>query len=1213
LSGSEPSTARDPLERLAESFLERYRRGERPPLTEYTDAHPDLADDIRELFPALMEMEGLKPTLPPGIGAQPGGWVPDRLGEFRVLRVLGSGGMGIVYEAVQESLDRHVALKVLPPQYLANPMYLKRFYREARSAAGLHHSNIVPVFGVGEDQGHHFFAMQLIRGQTLEAALREVREMHGAAHARRSTEPGEGLCDLTRIALGLTTVTFHPARAQASGSDPTVVEPARERAAAAGQEPDANDALAGRDLARDYRAVARIARQVAEALAYAHEQGVLHRDIKPSNILIDDAGTAWVADFGLAKLTDGDDLSASHDVVGTLRYMAPERFDGWSDPRSDVYGLGVTLYELLTLRPAFGALDQPRLIQQVVHGSPPRPRHINRQVPRDLETICVKAMAREPIERYATAAALAEDLGRFLGDRTILARRSTPRERLWRWCRRNPSLAVAGCAAVGLGLVALAVSIAFGVSQARAARTLSTALAQANRVSADLALGRGLTACEAGDTDLGLLWLVRALEFSVRGRETSLERAIRRNLDGWSRRVPRLQGFLPHRDRVTTIAFSPRGDTLVTGGADGIVQTWDAKTWVPWGAAIDVRQTVRSAAFLRGGRSLVTVAGGVASIWDARDGRLVVRLEHPGAVTLALPDPAAERVLTAGESGVLRLWDAATGRAVGPALDHGGPVLSAAFRPDGRQILSGGADRRARLWDAATGRAVGNPLEHESEVVSVAFDSGGRLLLTGTEEGIARLWEAATGRRVGREITHRAAVTCVSFSPDGRLALTAGRDWDARLWHTATAAPAGPRMRHLDPVTVARFSADGRRVVTGSVDGRACLWDTATSERIGAPLNHWGEVHALVLSPDDRSLVAGGTPTAARVWELPPPPGGILTLDETVPLYSAAFDRQGRRVALGAEDGSVPVWDVAAGRRIARLATHRETVRGLAFRDDGGALLMGSEDGSASLWDLVAGKPIGPPLPAESRVFSVALSPSGASAAVGDREGSITLWDLGKTRRTTSFRGHYGPVWVLAYSPDGRTLLSAGTDHQARLWETNTGKPVGHPMPHPAAAHAAVFSPDGSLVATGDTGKTVRFWSAQTGAPAGRPFAGHDVVRALAFTPDGTTLVVGHADGVSRLCDVPSRKNCGPPLPLLDQVLAAGFPPDGHTVVIATEGRQVQRFPIPAPRPGSPRQIALEIQTQTGMRLDASDAVRELGREEWTRERRVLEDGSTRP
>jgi serine/threonine protein kinase len=378
------------LETLAQEFVERFRRGERPALSEYTGRHPDLAADIRALFPTMAMLEGVRPvdTLPylnhpVGTGGAP----PEKLGEYRILREVGRGGMGIVYEAEDTTLGRRVALKVLPAQMVRHPRHLLRFQSEARAAARLHHTNIVPVFGVGESDGLHYYIMQFIHGQGLDLVLEQLA---GTKAGPRETGPQ---------------IFPHPSREQGAAY---------------------------------WKSVARIGIHVAEALAHAHAQGTLHRDIKPSNILLDSQGVAWVTDFGLAKVADSDDLTPNGDIVGTVRYMAPERFQGKGDARSDVCALGLTLYELLTLRPAFDQLDTRELLYQVANVEPRPPRKVCPAVPRDLETIVLKAIARDPKQRYQSAAELADDLRRFADDAPIRARAMHWLERLGRWCRRNP-------------------------------------------------------------------------------------------------------------------------------------------------------------------------------------------------------------------------------------------------------------------------------------------------------------------------------------------------------------------------------------------------------------------------------------------------------------------------------------------------------------------------------------------------------------------------------------------------------------------------------------------------------------------------------------------------------------------------------------------------------------------------------------------------------
>jgi serine/threonine protein kinase len=428
MTAQKPSEA-DPLDAVVESFLQRYRRGERPSVAEYAERYPELADRIREAFPALAMIEELGSVGGPSAAAADTA-APAQLGDYRLLREIGRGGMGIVYEAVQESLGRHVALKVLPPTVAQRPLYLERFHREARAAAQLHHTNIVPVYGVGEEDGTCYYTMQFIQGQGLDVVLQDVKRLRGLP-----PEPSAGAqtgASALGLAQSLLTGEFAP---RAAGAATETVPPPASPAVGS------QSGLSGEPESRYYRSVARLGTQAAEGLAHAHAQGVLHRDIKPSNLLLDGHGTLWITDFGLAKAEDSDNLTGTGDIVGTVRYMAPERFQGQADARSDIYALGVTLYELLTLRPPFSGINQAELIGQITEQQPKSPRQLAPLLPRDLETIVLKAMAREPAVRYATAAALAEDLHCFLENRPIQARRTSPLERLRRWCRRNPGMA----------------------------------------------------------------------------------------------------------------------------------------------------------------------------------------------------------------------------------------------------------------------------------------------------------------------------------------------------------------------------------------------------------------------------------------------------------------------------------------------------------------------------------------------------------------------------------------------------------------------------------------------------------------------------------------------------------------------------------------------------------------------------------------------------
>jgi serine/threonine protein kinase/tetratricopeptide (TPR) repeat protein len=488
-----PSAA-DPFGVIADEFMEALRQGQRPSVEEFARRYPEHADEIRDLFPALALMERAKSSddassVKGGKARASTGRAAGlrQLGDYQILREVGRGGMGVVYEAQQLSLGRHVAIKVLPAHALLDPRQLGRFQREARSAAKLHHTNIVPVFGVGEQDGVHYYVMQFIKGLGLDTVLDELCRLRPAGkQAPTQGDASGGPTNVTRDASAA-----HVARALLSGvfrqpdsADDLTSVPGKSAARKdEGGRQDAQDLsfvvspssvssgiihlpgqAEGSTLSESgnqyWQSVARVGVQVANALAHAASQGILHRDIKPSNLLLDDTGNVWVTDFGLAKaVSDSDNLTHTGDIIGTMRYMAPERFDGQGDLRSDVYSLGLTLYELLALRPAFDESDRNKLVKQVMNDEPVRPRKLNPSVPRDLETVILKAIARDPTQRYATAEDLATDLQRFMDDEPILARRQTQIERYWRWARHNPGIAVLGGVLTAVLVAATVVSL----------------------------------------------------------------------------------------------------------------------------------------------------------------------------------------------------------------------------------------------------------------------------------------------------------------------------------------------------------------------------------------------------------------------------------------------------------------------------------------------------------------------------------------------------------------------------------------------------------------------------------------------------------------------------------------------------------------------------------------------------------------------------------
>ncbi len=482
----QPNSISPQIAELVEEWQVRLRRGDRPDLNEYVRKYPDLAEEIREILPGLLVLEDFKGSAldqslaPTGDATATHSTALERLGDFQILREIGRGGMGVVFEAEQVSLGRRVALKVLPQKVLLDPKQRRRFQREARSAAKLHHTNIVPVFGVGEQDGIPYYVMQFIQGLALDGVLKEVKNMRAAAAGNVVSGGNATLVSqdvsAANVARSLVTGEFaplHPSDRQSVEVPPVQQGESVSAASVISSDSGSNSSstsaisLAGspgdpgrsKGKKRSYwQSVAGIGAQVADALDYAHKQGILHRDIKPSNLLLDTHGTVWVTDFGLAKSDDQENLTFTGDILGTLRYMPPEAFEGKADARGDVYSLGLTLYELLALRPAFDEKDKHQLIKQVTSSEPPRLAQLNRSIPRDLTTIIHKAIERDPTRRYPNARELMEDLERFLADEPIRARRTGPWERAMRWVRRKPA-AAALVGMIGIAASAIAVAI----------------------------------------------------------------------------------------------------------------------------------------------------------------------------------------------------------------------------------------------------------------------------------------------------------------------------------------------------------------------------------------------------------------------------------------------------------------------------------------------------------------------------------------------------------------------------------------------------------------------------------------------------------------------------------------------------------------------------------------------------------------------------------
>jgi serine/threonine protein kinase len=520
----ESSTSRDAaLAELVEGYLARLQSGEAVSPSEFAAQHPEHAERLVRLLPALELMDDLRRSsinlrsslsLTPVLMETPG-VVPGLLGDFQILREVGRGGMGVVYEARQLSLNRRVALKVLPLAAAMDSRQLQRFQVEAQAAACLHHTNIVPIHAVGCERGVHYYAMQFIEGQTLASFIGELRMLEGLDEPRGAAARETSPTVTGRLVNGeLAPADLLPSPLAGEGGPQ-----GRMRGMSGHAAVSPSSSIRSRAFSRT---VASLGIQAAEALEHAHGLGVFHRDIKPANLLVDDRGTLWITDFGLARLQNDSGLTMTGDLMGTLRYMSPEQAlakHGYLDHRTDIYSLGASLYELLTLRPAFPGDDRQAVLRKIAEEEPTAPPRLNESIPRELETIVLKAMAKEPESRYATARELADDLRRFLEHKPTKARRPSLTERVTKWSRRHTDAVIATTVVLVFAVVGLAIStVLIGTKQLEIARQRDEAQRHGQRARHIVdemytRLSERWLALDPGDADLRREFLEKAAAY----------------------------------------------------------------------------------------------------------------------------------------------------------------------------------------------------------------------------------------------------------------------------------------------------------------------------------------------------------------------------------------------------------------------------------------------------------------------------------------------------------------------------------------------------------------------------------------------------------------------------------------------------------------------------------------------------------------------------
>jgi WD40 repeat protein len=877
---------------------------------------------------------------------------------------------------------------------------------------------------------------------------------------------------------------------------------------------------------------ARIVATVARAVHHAHQHGILHRDLKPHNVLLDAGGQPYVTDFGLACRTTVAEQSEGV-IVGTPSYMAPEQAAGRKKLTTavDVYGLGAILYEALTGCKPFRAATVRDTLEQVCTQPPVRPRQRNPRVPRDLEAICLKCLNKDPQGRYASAAAVADDLQRYLDGQPVLARPVRAPERLWKWGKRHPGRA-ALMNVTALALLGLLLGALWAWDNERRWRAREHRLrhaAQMNLAWEEWKRGHVERVREllaefrpgAGQEDVrGFAWrhLWRRCRHdlsTLRGHTAGVyglafspteDLLASAGADGtvrlWSVRTGEARGVLRgHKGMVVALAFAPDG-TLASACHDGVVRLWDvAGQEVREKLLWEANEPVSGLDFSRDGKTLAASShDGSVTLWDVKTNTIRKRLKAPGGwLTCVALTPDGKTVAAGGKDGSVVLWDVVLGKELLPRpTRHGDWVGMVAFSPDGRLLASGGYDNRVLLWDVHTGKPHGEVRADNRAGIAVAFTPDGKGLAIGGR-GLVLLWDLAKDKVLRVLKGHTGIVNTVRFSRDGKTLASGDAYGSVNLWDPATgkAAPLGrddspwPSQGNLKvsgPANAVAFSRSGRLVAAAGRgargEGEVVVWDANTWKRVGVLGKLGGQVLALAFGRQDEVLAAGGEDGSVRLWETD-------TLRDKKPrertfkghaggLTSLSFSPDGTILATGGLDKTVKLWDVAGGKELATLSEHGSAVSAVAFSPDGKTLASGSYDKTVILWDVAARQPRARLAGHLDYVNAVAFSPDGRTLATAGDDLLVKLWDVKSGGERRTLRGHSSAVWGVAFTPDGGTLATAGDDLTIKLWDLAIGQPQISFEGHTQVIRAVAFSPDGNTMVTAGEDKAVILWRAAT-------------------------------------------------------------------------------------------------------------------------------------